>query len=226
MIGRPIVPFSKVTDGIRYILRAGCQWNMLPREYSSDSTYHRRFLKEWVQLDIFRKIWVRVLQLYDNKKGIKQKWQQSLLDSISIKSPLGERPEVKSNYKQKQTGHKKKQILTDKNGVPLSTAVLKSANKHGIKTVTDVIDNIAIKRSHSSSLPKYKRTMRNKRKHKQQHLCIDKAYNSKSVEQESLKRGYLPHIPHKIKRGENENENTYQRRYLAIRWVVLERTNS
>ena len=43
-----------------YILRIGCQWNMLPREYGSGSTCHRQFLKEWIQLDIFRKIWVRV----------------------------------------------------------------------------------------------------------------------------------------------------------------------
>ncbi|MER5174927.1 MAG: hypothetical protein ABJB76_03080 [Candidatus Nitrosocosmicus sp.] len=55
-----------------YILRTGCQWwKMLPSEYGSNSTGHRRFLKEWVQLDIFRKIWVRLLKVYDDKKGIK-----------------------------------------------------------------------------------------------------------------------------------------------------------
>ena len=31
-IGRPIVPFRKVMDGILYILRTGCQWKMLPAE--------------------------------------------------------------------------------------------------------------------------------------------------------------------------------------------------
>ena len=30
-IGRPIVPYRKV-DGIIYVLRAGCQWKMLPKE--------------------------------------------------------------------------------------------------------------------------------------------------------------------------------------------------
>ncbi len=88
-IGRPIVPFRKVMDGIMYILRTGCQWKMLPREYGSGSTCHRRF-QEWVQLDIFRKIWVRLLALYDDKEGIKWTWQ-SLDDSVSIKSPLGGR---------------------------------------------------------------------------------------------------------------------------------------
>ena len=39
-IGRPIVPFRKVLDGILlYVLRTGCQWNMLPKEYGSGSTH-------------------------------------------------------------------------------------------------------------------------------------------------------------------------------------------
>jgi transposase len=32
-IGRPIVPFRKVFDGILFILRTGSRWKMLPREY-------------------------------------------------------------------------------------------------------------------------------------------------------------------------------------------------
>ena len=87
-VGRPIVPFKKVLDGILYILRTGCQWKMLPSEYGSGSTCHRRF-QEWIKLDIFRKIWIRLLKIYDNLIGIKWTWQS--LDSISIKSPLGGR---------------------------------------------------------------------------------------------------------------------------------------
>ena len=81
--------FRKVLDGILYILRTGCQWKMLPSEYGSGSTCHRRF-QEWVQLDVFRKTWIRLLKTYDNLIGIKWTWQQSP-DSISIKSPLGGR---------------------------------------------------------------------------------------------------------------------------------------
>ena len=87
-VGRPIIPFRKVMDGIMYVLRTGCQWKMLPREYGSGSTCHRRFQK-WVRLDVFKKIWIRLLKTYDSKKGIKWNWQS--LDSISIKSPLGGR---------------------------------------------------------------------------------------------------------------------------------------
>ena len=85
-VGRPIIPFRKVLDGIVYVLRTGCQWKMLSSEYGSGSTCHRRFQK-WVELDVFKRIWVKLLKAYDNKQGIKWAWQS--LDSISIKSPLG-----------------------------------------------------------------------------------------------------------------------------------------
>jgi transposase len=32
-IGRPVVPFRKVLDGILYVLRTGCQWKMLPKDW-------------------------------------------------------------------------------------------------------------------------------------------------------------------------------------------------
>src|SRR3954447_14849959 len=85
-VGRPVIPFRKVLDGIVYVLRSGCQWKMLPKEFGSGSTCHRRF-QQWVQMDIFKKIWIILLKEYDHKKGIKWTWQS--IDSISIKSPLG-----------------------------------------------------------------------------------------------------------------------------------------
>ena len=105
-VGRPIVPFRKVMDGIMYVLRTGCQWKMLPREYGSGSTCHRRFQK-WIRLDVFKKMWIRLLKAYDSKKGIKWNWQS--IDSISIKSPLGGRwpketiPPTEANWAQKGT---------------------------------------------------------------------------------------------------------------------------
>jgi transposase len=87
-IGRPVVPYRKVMDGIAYVLRTGCQWKMLPREYGSGSTCHRRF-QQWVRLGIFKKLWISALKTYDDIKRIKWNWQS--LDSISVKSPLGGR---------------------------------------------------------------------------------------------------------------------------------------
>lgn len=87
-VGRPIVPYRKVLDGVLYILRTGCQWKLLPSEFGSGSTCHRRF-QQWNKLDIFKKIWIKLLENYDDLIGINWTWQS--LDSISIKSPLGGR---------------------------------------------------------------------------------------------------------------------------------------
>jgi putative transposase len=85
-VGRPVVPFRKVLDGILYVLRTGCQWKMLPEEYGSGSTCHRRF-QEWTVSNVFQKLWVRLLEVYDDLRGISWIWQS--LDSVSIKAPLG-----------------------------------------------------------------------------------------------------------------------------------------
>jgi transposase len=59
---------------------------MLPKEYGSGSTCHRRF-QQWVRTGVFQKLWVRLLKIYDYIRGIKWKWQS--LDSAAIKAPLG-----------------------------------------------------------------------------------------------------------------------------------------
>ena len=59
---------------------------MLPKEYGSGSTCHRRF-QEWRESGTFYTLWTILLQKYDKKIGIKWNWQS--LDSISVKSPLG-----------------------------------------------------------------------------------------------------------------------------------------
>lgn len=85
-IGRPMIPFRRVLDGILYVLRTGCQWKMLPKEYGSGSTCHRRFQK-WIVSKVFQKLCVKLLKVYDDLKGISWIWQS--LDSVSIKAPLG-----------------------------------------------------------------------------------------------------------------------------------------
>jgi putative transposase len=49
----------------------------------------------------------------------------------------------------------KRHILTDKKGIPLS-AIISSANTHDIKVVTDVVDNVVIKRLPSSKYRNWK----------------------------------------------------------------------
>ena len=120
----------------------------------------------------------------------------------------------------------KRHILTDKNGIPLS-AVITSANKHDIKAITDVIDDAVIKRPTTTAAPAasaFSSTTKQRKTH--QHLCLDRAYNSKPIEKEIINRRYVPHIQYKRKRG--QSKLVHQINYQTAkdkRWVV-ERTNS
>ena len=75
---------------------------------------------------------------------------------------------------------------------------------------------MVIKRSSSSPSSKP-----NQYQNKEQNLCLDKAYHSKEVEREIVKRGYTPHIRHRKEEEKKQNKKHPIRR----RWVV-ERTNS
>ncbi len=86
------------------------------------------------------------------------------------------------------------------------------------------MDYAVAKRPYLLSYTKERR--RRGRKH-YQHLCLDRVYNSKLVEKEIIKCGYVPHIPYKRKRG--EHKIACQKKYQPMknkRWVVWERTNS
>ena len=50
-------------------------------------TCHRRF-QDWVGKRVFEKLWIRLLEIYDDiRGGIEWEWQS--LDSVSVKAPLG-----------------------------------------------------------------------------------------------------------------------------------------
>lgn len=84
--GRPRANPRQVMDGIFYVLRTGCQWKALPREFGSGSTVHRYF-QEWAQQGVFGKAWRQMLMRYDRTRGIGWNWQS--VDGSMTKAPLG-----------------------------------------------------------------------------------------------------------------------------------------
>ena len=93
LVGRPPVPFRQVLDGILYVLRTGCQWKAVPREFGSGSTCHKRF-QEWERAGVFEKLWAKLLARYDQLRGIQ--WRFQSLDSAIVKAPLGGRRRVRT----------------------------------------------------------------------------------------------------------------------------------
>lgn len=83
--GRPPTSHRTIFNGVLYVLRTGCQWKMLPREYGSGSAAHEHFQK-WTRAGIFSKLWRLCLLEYDHRKGIDWKWQS--LDSVTVSAPV------------------------------------------------------------------------------------------------------------------------------------------
>jgi transposase len=84
--GRPRLCLRKVVTGILYVLRTGCQWKAMPREFGSGSAIHDYF-QEWTASGVFEKLWRVALEEYDDVAGIDWQWQ--CLDGAMTKSPLG-----------------------------------------------------------------------------------------------------------------------------------------
>lgn len=62
------------TNAIFYVLRTGCQWQALDQtELSAHSTAHDRF-QEWVQADVFLKLWQVGVERFDELRGINWEW--------------------------------------------------------------------------------------------------------------------------------------------------------
>lgn len=82
--GRPPISDRVIVDGILYVLRSGCPWKYVPREFGSGSTCHRHF-SAWVKEGVFAKLWAVLTQQYDGLKGIDWDWQS--LDAALGKAP-------------------------------------------------------------------------------------------------------------------------------------------
>jgi len=74
--GRPRIDQRQALDGIIFIMRSGCQWNSLPKEFGDDSSVHRTY-QRWVERGIFQKIWTMLAQRCDEMGGVDFTWQSS-----------------------------------------------------------------------------------------------------------------------------------------------------
>lgn len=83
--GRPWMETRRALDGVLYVLRTGCQWRALPREYGPATTIHDRF-QQWVKTNAFQRLWEACLQRYGEERGVQWAWQAA--DGALVKAPL------------------------------------------------------------------------------------------------------------------------------------------
>ena len=86
-VGRPALPNRQVVNGILFVLRSGCQWKGLKKEwYGASSSLHERF-QTWNKSGLWKKIYRVMVKYYHKKRHIQWKWQA--VDSKLVPAPLG-----------------------------------------------------------------------------------------------------------------------------------------
>jgi transposase len=83
--GRPAMPPRQIFSAIVYVLRTGCQWKALPREFGSASAVHTHF-QRWQKHGFFLHLWQAGLAEYDEMEGVAWDWQS--IDGAMHKAPL------------------------------------------------------------------------------------------------------------------------------------------
>lgn len=84
--GRPRADDRRTVEGILYVLRTGCRWQDLPREYGSAVTCWRRFVT-WEADGTWARIWQALLPTLDT--AARMAWAQALLDGRVVPSKQG-----------------------------------------------------------------------------------------------------------------------------------------
>ncbi|MFQ6031253.1 MAG: IS5 family transposase [Dehalococcoidia bacterium] len=203
--GRPRVPDRRCADGIFYVLRTGCQWEALNQtELCSKSTAHDRF-QEWVEADVFLKLWEAGLSRFDELRGIDWSWLS--MDGAMTKAPLGGEKTGPNPTDRGKRGVKRS-LLTEGHGVPLGLAV-DGANRHDMKLVRASIESIVVQRPEPTE-------------EQPQGMCLDKGYDYDEVRATLVEFGFTAHIR---SRGEEAKSLREEAGTRARRWVV-ERAHS
>ena len=85
-MGRPRVDDRKVVEGILYVLRTGCRWEDMPREYGAYVTAWRR-LRRWEDEGVWERIWQALLGTLDEQG--KTEWARAFLDGSFVPAKRG-----------------------------------------------------------------------------------------------------------------------------------------
>ena len=79
------MPARQIFSAIVYVLRTGCQWKALPREFGSASAVHTHF-QRWQNRGFFLRLWQAGLAEYDEMEGVAWDWQS--IDGAMHNAPL------------------------------------------------------------------------------------------------------------------------------------------
>ena len=84
--GRPRTDARAALDGIIFVLRTGCQWNVLPKPFGDDSSVHRT-LQRWIAKGVLDRIWAHMVESCEELGGVDWQWQSA--DAAMAKARFG-----------------------------------------------------------------------------------------------------------------------------------------
>jgi putative transposase len=205
-VGRPALPNRRILNGILFVLRTGCQWKGLKKEwFGASSSLHARF-QAWREAGVWKKIYREMVKDYHQKRHIQWRWQA--VDSKLVPAPLGGEQTGPNPTDRRKRGSKR-HIWVDQRGAPLAL-LLSSANTNDHLVVMDLLEQLIVPRP--------------KTKYRVHHLCADKAYDSEPLRDQLRQQNFRPHLRKREFHGP-PLPPLEPHRYPARRWVV-ERTLS
>lgn len=205
--GRPALSHRQVFNGILFVLRSGCQWKGLKKEWFGASSSIHAYFQEWNRAGVWKKVFRMMLIYYDQTQHIQWKWQS--IDSKMVAAPLGGDQSGPNPTDRAKSGSKR-HLLVDQRGAPLSIQIT-PANRNDITCALQVIDRPVVKRP--------------KTKYHVHHVCADKGYDSDSFRNKLIRRNLVPHVRQRHFASRPLPPPLESELHPARRWVV-ERTLS
>jgi transposase len=140
--GRPAkYPRRQMLDACIYVLRSGCSWRMLPKDFPPWAVVYRTF-RRWLSQDLFEQMYDELRALYRSRERRNPDPTASVLDSQSVKtSPQGG---PKGYDGGKKVRGRKRHMVTDTLGL-LVTVLVTAASVHDRDAAVPAMEQALLK---------------------------------------------------------------------------------